>query len=280
MFFPSTLRVVPEVLFFLSNVCHYCGMHWTSATTRSFDAIPSLSIILSSSAGCDAPDFALSQRLSGTVCLGRHLLWSPADWGSCQGSPWDLSFIYKGPLELRLGVVLRVIIRTVWPPACFYSGVPLMLNLPYLRSRSAWSWTPGDGTVLASASHCFHSVHHYSHPHSSCLGFRSFEIRPSASLWLFGAVLLGGVLGLHLISPEAPGMPLRTEIDILSFQNRHQDFRLSSVPSCLSRTSRVAKRALRSGPRREADPMEPSRDVDFIDKPLILIIFAFPSPSL
>ncbi|KAJ7850926.1 hypothetical protein B0H14DRAFT_3663264 [Mycena olivaceomarginata] len=42
----------------------------------------------------------------------------------------------------------------------------------------------------------------------------------------------------------------------------------------------LSRETLRSGPRREADPLDPSRVINFIDKPLILTIFASPSPSL
>ncbi|KAJ7092643.1 hypothetical protein C8R44DRAFT_405880 [Mycena epipterygia] len=63
-----------------------------------------------------------------------------------------------------------------------------------------------------------------------------------------------GVLGLHLLSPDAPGAPLRAEIDFVP-----EPFRLSSVPRWLCRTSFAAERALRSGPRREADPLGSSQ---------------------
>ena len=105
---------------------------------------------------------------------------------------------------------------------------------PLSQDHSARSCqTPGGGTVLFLA--CIFipsppsSLHIPIRP-APVWGFGRLRFALQRAIRLFGAVLLGGVLRLHLISPQAPGAPLRTEVDILSFQNHHQAFRLSSVP--------------------------------------------------
>jgi hypothetical protein len=87
-------------------------------------------------------------------------------------------------------------------------------------------------------------------------GFRSLEIRLSASLWSCTPVLQFGVHWLHLLSPEAPGVPLPTEIDIKP---------AAFIPlRVVSFAHRVAERALCSGPRPEVDRLvDPSQGVDF-----------------
>jgi hypothetical protein len=80
--FSFNTRVVPEVLFFIFNAeCVPLLQYILDLCNREVIRRHPIPLLVMYPSLCwmhMAPDLVLSQRLFGTVCLGRHLLWPPA----------------------------------------------------------------------------------------------------------------------------------------------------------------------------------------------------------